>query len=188
MKSELGGWHMFNMLWPLFSGLGGILGVTVGWFVLNFLGKPFLEFLTLRKEIQEDLIYLSNVYPPSQQTFHEGTEEDYQNEVTKFRDARDKMRQLGSRMISFSTFLTKPLPYILQRWMGYDLDVAARNLLGLSTEFETIDITIRRYRIEVALRLPHSEEKMARLLIAQRTRGREAAASPRRKSDADQSS
>jgi hypothetical protein len=61
----------------MFGWFAGILGVFFSWLTLNFLGKPFLEFRKIRQEIQEELTYQSNVYPPSETTFNEGTEEDY---------------------------------------------------------------------------------------------------------------
>ena len=57
----------------------------VGWFALTFLVKPYLEFWRLRHEVQEELIYLSNVHYPSQETFAEGTDEDYAEEVRRHR-------------------------------------------------------------------------------------------------------
>jgi hypothetical protein len=166
----------------MFGWFAGILGVFFSWLTLNFLGKPFLEFRKVRQEIQEELTYLSNVDPPSQTTLYEGTEEDYAEEVKIFYDARRTMRRLGSKTSALS--LDWPLPYILHIF-GYDLDKATKNLLHLSSEFESAKRTLSRYYVESALRLPHAEEWWAKKLIEDRKREREAA-EQRRKADADQ--
>ena len=98
----------------MFGWLSGIPVAVFSWFVLNFLGSPFLEFRKVRQEIQEELTYLSNVSPPSQMTYYEGTEEDYREEVNIFADAREKIRRLGSKLTALSS--NWPLPYILKRF------------------------------------------------------------------------
>src|ERR1700730_4949317 len=117
----------------MLSWFTGILGVFFYWLILNFLGKPYLEFRKVRQDIHEELTYLSDVDPPSRQTYHEGTEEDYKEEVRIFANARETTRRLGSKLSAMS--LDWPLPYML-RIRGYDLDKAAKNLLKLSTEFD----------------------------------------------------
>jgi hypothetical protein len=52
---------MLNTLWTFLVGV-------LGWVAANFAGKPLVEFLALRKEIQEELTFLSNVDPASTNT------------------------------------------------------------------------------------------------------------------------
>jgi hypothetical protein len=165
------------MLYVVSIGVG-----VLSWFAVNLFGKSFLDFLALRKEIHEELIFLSDVNPPSEQTLHEGAEEDYKEEVRIFSDARQKVRRLGAKMsaLNASVYLT---PYLLRN-LGFDLDSAAKNLLALSTAFEPEDRTVARYMVEVALRLPRFNEWWAQRLIESRTRKREAA-KLKRKSEID---
>ena len=167
----------------MFGWFKGILGAVFGWPALNFLGKQILEFVKVRQEIQEELTNLSNVDIPSSQTFRKGTAADYEEEVRIFAEARGKVRRLGSKLSGLNTSFYRPLSYLL----GYKIDDAAKNLLGLSTEFEDDDRALRLYQIEVALRLPHSDEKLAKSIIEHRERRLEGAAQ-RRKSETDQSS
>jgi DNA-binding transcriptional regulator WhiA len=71
--------------------------------------------------------------------------------------------------------------------LGYKIDDAAKNLLRLAAEFEDDDRALSLYQIEVALRLPHSDEKLAKSIIEHRGRRLEEAAQ-RRKTETDQSS
>jgi hypothetical protein len=41
---------MLRVLWPFLVGV-------LGWIAANFVGKPVIEFFSLRKEIQEELIF-----------------------------------------------------------------------------------------------------------------------------------
>ena len=189
MKSERGlSW--IRTLWPfgvgVFGWFTGILGAVCGWLARNFLGKSILEFVKVRQEIQKELTYLSNVDLPSSRTFREGTAADYEEEVRIFAEARGKVRRLGSKLSALNTSFHRPLSYIL-RILGYKIDDAAKNLLRLSAEFEDDDRALSLYQIEVALRLPHSDKKLAKSIIEHRERKLEEAAQSR-KTETDQSS
>jgi hypothetical protein len=67
----------------LWSFLGWFGAGALGWFGANFIGKPLMDFLALRKEIEEELTFLSNVDPP-----HIGIKYEYGD------DAYDKYRNL----------------------------------------------------------------------------------------------
>ena len=172
MKSEPGlSW--IRTLWPfgvgVFGWFTGILGAVCGWLARNFLGKSILEFVRVRQEIQKELTYLSNVDLPSSRTFREGTAEDYEEEVRIFAEARGKVRRLGAKLSALNTSFYRPLSYLL-RILGYKIDDAAKNLLRLSAEFEDDDRALSLYQIEVALRLHHSDEKLAKSIIEHRER------------------
>jgi hypothetical protein len=170
----------------VFGWFTGILGAVFSWLALNFPGKSILEFVKVRQEIQEELTNLSNVDIPSSQTFCEGTAADYEEEVRIFAEARGKVRRLGSKLSALNTSFYRPLSFLL-RILGYKIDDAAKNLLRLSAEFEDDDRALSLYQIEVALRLPHSDEKLAKSIIEHRGRRLEEAAQ-RRKTETDQSS
>ena len=160
----------------------GILGVFFSWLTLNFLGKPYLEFRKVLQEIQEELVYLSDVDPPSQELIYDGEEEDLKEAIRIFADAQQIMKRLGAKVNAISIDL--PLSYML-RLFGYDLDKAAKDLLRLSIHSEHDERTITRYNVESALQLPHANEWWAKRLIEDRKRKQEAA--KRRKASAGQS-
>lgn len=152
--------------------LAGIPAVVFGWFALNFVGKPFLEFRKVRQEIQGELTYLSNVHPPSDTTFYEGTDEEYNEEIRIFAEACEKTRRLGSNLSALS--IDRTLVYLL-RIFNYDLNKAAKNLLLLSIEVDDQRKIISRYYVESALKLPHINKSWAKKLMEEQKRGREAA-------------
>ena len=49
---------MWSAIWPVLVtfAFGGL-----GWFVANFFAKPFLDFLTLRSQVHEEIIFTDNV-------------------------------------------------------------------------------------------------------------------------------
>ena len=65
--------------------------------------------------------------------------------------------------------------------------MTAKELLQLSSAYDDDNRAVARYRVEIALRFPHSDERHAKYVIEERKRRREAA-KQRRKADADQSS
>ena len=143
--------------------LGTFLVGAIGWFAANFFGKPWIEFRTLRKEIQEELTFSVNDDLPSKLTLFEQGDV-YNDEKKRFYDAQENIRLLGSKLSALNTSLYRPLSYLLQT-RGYKLNVAARNLLWLSKQFDADGRALTRYKIEVALRLPHLEERWVRSII-----------------------
>jgi hypothetical protein len=149
-----------------------------------------MDFLTLRREIHEELIFFSNADPPNMGTKHEYGDEAYDREARLFEDAQKKIRQLGSKLSSQVTFLNtfpcKLVSYLLPG-LGYKPDDAAKQLLWLSAAYEDEDRAIARYRVEIALRFPLSGERYAKYVLEMRERRREEAAL-RRQSDPAKSS
>ena len=45
----------------MWSALGAIVLGIIGWFVANFFAKPLLDFLTLRSQVHEEIIFTGNV-------------------------------------------------------------------------------------------------------------------------------
>jgi hypothetical protein len=147
---------MVEMLWHIFGPF--VLGV-LGWVAVNFVGKPYLEFLTLKKEIHEELIIFWYVHPPADQDHdvygEEIPPEAYREAMRAYSDARETIRRLGSKLSALNVSLTRPLSYWLS-WRGYKVQDAANGLLRLSTEFDYADRTLLCDSIERFLRLPYS--------------------------------
>jgi hypothetical protein len=144
--------------------LGTFLVGAIGWFAANFFGKPWIEFRALRKEIQEELTFSVNDDLPSKLTLFEHGDEVYNDEKKRFYDAQKNIRLLGSKLSALNTSLYRPLSYLLQT-RGYKLNDAARNLLWLSKQFDADGRALTRCKIEVALRLPHLEQRWVQSMI-----------------------
>jgi hypothetical protein len=173
--------------------LGTFFVGALGWIAANFVHKPLIEFLSLRREIQEELILLSHVHLPLEETKEEQGDEAYNEQIQMFWEARKKIRQLGSKLSAYNTFLNTPLltpTSCLLHVMRYEIDDAAKQLLRLSTAYDNEDEAVTRYRVEVALRLPRSNEVLVQSILKtrkarQERRRKEAAAE--QKTDADPS-
>jgi hypothetical protein len=167
----------------------------IGWFGANLLINPWVEVLKLRKEVQEELTFLSNVDPPNSGTLCEQGEEAYQNEIQMFQDSQQRIRQLGAKVSAHGTLLdTRPFSVTscLLRAFGYQINEAGKELLWLSSAYEDRHTAVKRYRVEVALRLPHSNEDYAKSIIRdqqkrrQRSAALKAAREPAAQSSMDQ--
>lgn len=135
---------MLHLLWVFAVGV-------LGWFAAYFFGVPLINILIVRRQIHQELMFSSNIMLLCKEPlFHEHNQR-------SFEDVQQRIRKLGARLSSLNTSLYQPLPFILRR-VGYDFGGAARNLRHLFTELEDDERSLTRYRVEVALRLPHSEE------------------------------
>jgi hypothetical protein len=136
---------MWPAIWPVLVtfALGG-----AGWFVANFFAKPFSDFLTLRSQVQEEIIFTDNVGRMRADTA------DYEKAV-------DSLRRLGAKMQAMDVNLhTLSLAQAPLRWfltlLGFDLAKAGHNLIGLSNALTDDGRVLHVDKIEVALKLPRS--------------------------------
>src|SRR5271157_5308798 len=108
-----------------------LLGV-VGWIVTSFFGKPLLDFLNLRSQVHEEIIFTGNIGPMVEHT-------------ANYEKAFESLRRLGARVQAMNeTLSASSLPFFLPlRWLlskqGYDLRRAGRGLIGLSNSLATED-------------------------------------------------
>jgi len=54
---------MGSIIWSISGAVASFLLVGVGWFVTNLLAKPYLDFLNLRSQVHEEIIFTANVAP-----------------------------------------------------------------------------------------------------------------------------
>jgi hypothetical protein len=139
----------------MWSAIFAVLFGIVGWFVASFFARPFLDFLTLRSQVHEEIIFTDNVGPMSAHTA------DYDKAV-------DSLRRLGAKMQAMDASVRIPLAqaWLLSlaqaplRWflsrLGFDLAKAGDNLIGLSNALTAVGRPLHVDRIEVALKLPRS--------------------------------
>jgi len=50
----------------MWSAIGAALLGVAGWVVASFFGKPFLDFLNLRSQVHEELVFTGNAGPMSE--------------------------------------------------------------------------------------------------------------------------
>jgi hypothetical protein len=144
---------MWSATWPVLAtlALGG-----AGWFVASFFAKPLLDFLTLRSQVHEEILFTANVGPI---TAHRTADHER---------AADSLRRLGARMKAMDASVRTPLA---QAWLlslaqaplrcflsslGFDLATAGDGLIGLSNALTAVGRPLHVDKIEVALKLPRS--------------------------------
>lgn len=126
------------------SALGWIvtaLSAVAGWFVASFFAKPFLDFLTLRGQVHEEIVFTGNI---GLMTAHH--KESYDQAV-------NSLRRLGAKIQATKVSATPLLRWFLLK-NGYDLVTAGSNLIGLSNALNVYDDrAIHVNRIQIALNL-----------------------------------
>ena len=78
-----------SAIWPFLFG-------ALGWFVANFFARPFLDFLALRSQVQEEIIFTGNVGRMT------ADKPDYVEAV-------DSLRRLGAKMQAMDVSVRTPL-------------------------------------------------------------------------------
>jgi hypothetical protein len=114
----------------------------VGWIAASFFGKPLIDFLTLRSEVHEEIIFTGNANPMTVGT-------------TIYTKAQEALRRLGARVQATDVTAPRLLRWFLSKW-GYDLTTAGRDLIGLSNSLNLPERHLHVDRIERALKLPPS--------------------------------
>jgi hypothetical protein len=138
-----------------------LLGV-VGWFAAGLVGKPWLDFLNLRSQVHEEIIFTGNIGP--------GPGYD----KAAYDKAQESLRRLAAKMNSTNaTAATNITALRLLRWYlsrnGYDLAKAADGLMGLCNSLadDPSDFLRARYTnsIQMGLNLPRDRnDESLRLL------------------------
>jgi hypothetical protein len=127
--------------------LTAVFGVA-GWLAASFLGKPFLDFLALRGQVHEEMVYRANVGPMV----------GYDKE--KFDEAIEVLRRLGAKMHAMNISATPQLRWFF-KYSKFDVATAAGNLIGLSNALSPLETTYddripHINKIQIALRLPRT--------------------------------
>jgi hypothetical protein len=109
-----------------------------GWLVTSFFAKPLLDFLNLRSQVLEELIFTANIDDETMPLY--GT-------------ARDSLRRLGAKVLATNSTASWLLRRFLSKW-GYELAGTGGNLIGLSNSLNLPGRSLHIDRIEKGLRLP----------------------------------
>jgi hypothetical protein len=128
----------------MWSAIASFLLGGTGWFLASFLGKPFLDFLNLRCQVHEEVIFTGNV---GQMVV--GT--------SVYDEAVESLRRLGAKVQAMDVTATRPLRWLLS-WWGYDLVNAGTNLIGLSNSLAIPDRAFHIDKVQAALKLPREYE------------------------------
>ncbi len=102
----------------MWSAIASFLLGGVGWFATSFFAKPYLDFLNLRSQVHEEVIFTGNVGP-----MFAGT--------PVYEKAVDSLRRLGAKVHATNITASSLLRWYLPR-AGYDLVKAGGGLIGLS--------------------------------------------------------
>src|SRR5215475_6190648 len=134
----------------------------VGWFVLEFVGRPVRNFLDLRRLVRHQMLFLADVPAPQPRETCVTSEQirRYHVDLKNVREAQRILRDLGSRMLAFGESETAAC--IAIKPFGFDPSVAGRNLVGLSNTLDRYgtDRAALRKKVEEALRF--KSERMIR--------------------------
>jgi hypothetical protein len=84
---------------PIWAAIASFLLGAVGWFVTNFFGRPFLDFLNVRSRVHEEVIFTGNIGP---MVAHKP---DYERAV-------ESLRRLGAEVQATNIAAVPPL-----RWL-----------------------------------------------------------------------
>ena len=117
------------------------LGVA-GWLAASFFGKPLLDFLNLRGQVHEEVIFTANVGQMVANT------SDYDKAV-------NSLRRLGAKLHATNVTTSYLLRWYLSIF-GYDLAKAGGGLIGLSNSLGNIvgSRAFHNNSIQVGLKLP----------------------------------
>jgi hypothetical protein len=139
------------LMWPAIASV--LLGVT-GWLVTSFFMKPLLDFLNLRSQVHEEVIFTANVGPMAAGK-------------PIYDKAEESLRRLGAKVEATNATASRLLRCYLS--MAYDLDKAHGGLIGLSNALTVNpndwDRAIHANSIQVGLKLPRDyNDESLRLL------------------------
>jgi hypothetical protein len=131
----------------MWSAIASFLLGVVGWFFTGYLGKPWLDFMSLRSQVHQEIVFTRNIGGKAE------------GEVNYDKAAHDKavesLRRLAAKVLATEAIAWRPL-----RWWffvrGYNLVKAGSDLIGLSNSLTSNDGSRGDHRrsIQVCLRLP----------------------------------
>jgi hypothetical protein len=139
----------------MWSAIASFLLGVVGWLGVSFVGKPLLDFLNLRSQVHEEIIFTGNVGPMAAGT-------------SAYDKAEDSLRRLGAKVHATNVTASLPLRWYLSK-AGYDLVKAGGGLFGLCNSLADNPSDLFRAghtnSIQVGLNLPRDRnDESLRLL------------------------
>jgi hypothetical protein len=145
-------------LWQL---IGSFAVATIGWLVLEFVGRPYRRFYDLRGEVIQALVQFANVRAryraiPDNVGATSGEMESLglpDDEIERLELAKNTFRELAARMSAFAENETVAL--WLARTVAYNPAAASAGLIGISNSLDesSPDRAFHRRTLARALRL-----------------------------------
>jgi hypothetical protein len=126
----------------MWSAIASILLGVVGWIAASFFAKPLLDFLNLKSQVHEEIVFTGNIG-----TMVAGT--------ANYDKAVNSLRRLGAKVQATNVSASRPLAWFLSVF-GYDLPKAGGGLIGLSNSLASTDGSraLHINSIQAALKLP----------------------------------
>jgi hypothetical protein len=139
----------------MWSAIASVLLGVVGWLGVSFVGKPLLDFLNLRSQVHEEIIFTGNVGPMA-------------TGGSDYEKAEDSLRRLGAKVHATNATASLPLRWYLSK-AGYDLVRAGGGLIGLCNSLRDDPSNFVRARhtnsIQVGLNLPRDRNDESMRLL-----------------------
>jgi len=109
---------------------------TLGWVVLECIGRPIRGFFDLRREVRQQLLLLTNVSPPKPRETASTSREiqEYDEALKASREAQRILLDLWSRMLAFGESEVAARKVISP--FGFDAVGAGRGLVALSNTYD----------------------------------------------------
>jgi hypothetical protein len=124
----------------MWSAIASVFLGIFGWLVTSFFAKPLLDFLNLRSQVLEEMVFTANVKDPN---------------MIVYKSAVESLRRLGAKVQATDVTALPPLRCFLSK-RGYSLGVVGSNLIGLSNSLNVPGRHLHVDKIEKGLRLPRT--------------------------------
>jgi hypothetical protein len=130
------------------SGLSVVLLGAIGWFALEFVGRPIRSFFDLRRETRRQMFFLANVPPVKFVDDHiRAAEPEHQRSIAAIRNVEKTFRDLGTQLIAFGES-EWPASRLI-KLAGFDAIAAGRALIGFSNNANAYGAEKADFRMRV---------------------------------------
>lgn len=131
------------------SGLSVVALGALGWFALEFVGRPIRSFFDLRREARRQMLFLANVPAvPFEDDHIRKAEPEYQQAVAAVRNVERTFRDLGTQLMAFGE--SEWFAASLVKWAGFNPISAGQGLIGLANNANTYGQERADHRTKVA--------------------------------------
>jgi hypothetical protein len=126
----------------MWSAIASVFLGVIGWLATSFFAKPLVDFLNLRSQVLEEMIFTANV--------------DGLSDPVHLQNCRRSLRRLGTKVLATDV----AAPWLLRKFLaryGYDLHAAGSSLIGLSNALSVQGLRhLDADKVETGLQLPRT--------------------------------
>jgi hypothetical protein len=113
------------------SGISVVLLGAIGWFALEFVGRPIRSFFDLRRETGRQMFFLANVAPVEFVDDHiRAADPAHQRSIAAVQNVEKTFRDLGTQLLAFGE--SEWPASRLVKLAGFDATAAGNALIGFS--------------------------------------------------------